>query len=261
MLDIRYRLFGNRTIRKRAWCVAFHAERLREDVETCASWIRDIERLVHSLEVELPDLNTCILPEGDPWLDLVRCEKQRQVPDNENESEWTSQLSNLLSSKKHVWRDLQPPTGATESIDFQSLTRRQKMTLNFQLLMTPGCWSVDIGQTIGRSPHQTDELFNSFTGTALPYVVPLNRVLTGKECMMVHGFPSSMLSCKRLTDADVSDSLLRDLAANSFSSGAILAVLISLFEVVPISVWCDTDVSDICSVEEPDTLVESILEM
>ena len=166
---------------------------------------------------------------------------------------------------------MKAPAGADdddERSDYKLLTRRQQQTLKVQILQTPDAWSVDVGQGIGRSPHRCDEMFNSFTTTAVPYIVSQNRILFGKECLLVHGYPREPLAKDALDNANIKDTTLKDLAANSFSSGACTAVLIAVLSVLPSRLWCadptETASSSHCDGDpgnDPTELVDSILEM
>lgn len=56
----------------------------------------------------------------------------------------------------------------------------------------------------------------------------MSGTLTGLEAMRLQGFPFGSLDKEKLRRLGVSDSLLRDLAGNSFASGPFVAVVISV---------------------------------
>ena len=107
------------------------------------------------------------------------------------------------------------------------------MNLNYTMMTKPNTRMVDVSQSIGRSPTRDDDTFHSFTTNALPYVLKQKRVLSGRELLMIHGFPSTTLHQRKLAAAGIRDSLLRDLASNSWASGVVLAVLAGILRNVP----------------------------
>ena len=214
-VEVPYNEKGHRTIRKRAWSVALHVARLGETEETCAAWVQEITSVLVALVLPLPELQGCILPAEDQWVLEVREQRRQNFKDEDEGTDWQEKLSALLQSKNASWRDLKPPPGSeSDDSDYKYLSRRQKQTVNYQLFLTPGIFSVNAGQGIGRSPHRSDCMFNSFITTALPYMVAENRLLTGKECLMLHGFPSELLKKTDLDRHGVSDCVLKDLGAN-----------------------------------------------
>ena len=78
---------------------------------------------------------------------------------------------------------------------------------------------------------------------------------------MVHGFPKQLLSPADLNAAKVSDNNLRDLAANSFSTGACLSVLIGVLSVLPVTAWCEEDEEQSSSDSDVEEFVNDILDM
>ena len=264
-MEVPYNEKGHRTIRKRAWSVALHADRMGETKENCAAWVQEIGRVLMALVLPLAELENCILLADDEWVSAVRAQRKENFKDEDEDTAWQEKLSALLQSKNASWRDLKPPPGSEcDDSDYKYLARRQKQTVSYQLFLTPDIFSVDVGQSIGRSPHRSDCMFNSFTTTALPYMVAENRLLTGKECLMLHGFPKGLLRKTDLDQHGVSDCLLKDLAANSFCSGAFISMLVAILSALPRKAWSDEEydeevVDAAMSEPDPQTVVDNIL--
>lgn len=92
----------------------------------------------------------------------------------------------------------------------------------------PGFIAGDLSQTIGRSmPQRTaDQAMAILLPNSRFYFRSLERWLTGKEILAMQGFPAEALALETLQKADIHDSLLRDLAGNSWSAGSYLALMI-----------------------------------
>jgi hypothetical protein len=70
------------------------------------------------------------------------------------------------------------------------------------------------------------------TPSSRPHVLKVGRILTGKECLLVQGFPKSFFGDARIEEC-ATDAGLRDLAGNSFCSNSFLATLIAALSFMP----------------------------
>jgi len=86
---------------------------------------------------------------------------------------------------------------------------------------------VDLHQSIDRM-HRHEGVLMTFTAGSVPWMVRSRRCITGREMLAIHG-----LSLRRLTCFG-SDSLLQELAGNSFSAPAFMAALLSILLACPV---------------------------
>lgn len=265
--QVRYNQYGNRTMRHRAWVYAVHADRLGLPVEHCRNMLAKAVETLERLQVPPPmELEQMLLLPDDEYVVWSRKKMlQKRAASHTSESEWQRQLSRMLESAGLTWRDCKLPPDHVGRPGFESMLEREKMTFAMTLLMHPGAKFIDVGQALGRAPVREDDFLHSFTGKALPYHVGQKRIITGKECLMIHGFPCGCLRPADLDRHGVQDSLLRDLAGNSFSSGAILAAYISLLNALPAAAFAPQanaeESQDTQDVEDMHALVAAWMEM
>jgi site-specific DNA-cytosine methylase len=260
---VKYNLYGNRTMRHRAWIYAVHADRLGLSVEQCNEMLARAVATLERMQVPPPlELEQTLLSEGDSHVVSTRVKMlEKRSASQPGEAEWQRQLSRMLERAGLTWRDCRPPAEHVGEPGFESLLEREKMTFAMTLLTHPKATFIDVGQALGRAPVREDDFLHSFTQKALPYHVGQKRIITGMECLMVHGFPREALRPADLEKHGVPDSLLRDLAGNSFSTGAVLAAYLSLLSALPATAFKSRDDANTQGDEDAHELVDSLMKM
>lgn len=242
---LRAEKYGSATARCRAWIVAVHPERSgmshAEAEETC----RNIFLLVRQLEIESLADGLFMLDKNDAYvareLQRQKAATLAQPSRNHDGDKWPAQFSVMLSQADMSWSDLKPPTDAIGLSEWYSLLpKREKMLLLFAVTQDPSMRYLDISQTIGRHRSSDDE-DTLFTITPASKIMLMKcspiRPLTGYECMLYHGWPRDILDAMLDDHENIfPDTLLKDLAGNSFVAFVYCALLISVLVYLPAGV-------------------------
>ena len=100
--------------------------------------------------------------------------------------------------------------------------------LAFFMTVDPSLTSLDVYQMPGRCFVGRNHMIGTLVTGSKVFSTSLSRVLTGKDCLMVHGVPESMLESSVLQAACLSDQQLKFLAGNSFVGHCFACVFLSL---------------------------------
>ena len=194
---------------------------------------------VERLKVPGLPMSKFLLDEKDPYIATIfaqlKSDKDRQ------DKEWQENFWSALKKAGMTWSECTPPAATKASKWYDVLKPREKMVLAYELKLHPDAFAVDISQSPGWCGIGSDG--------ALPTIIPRARIwlrqgegfeerpLSGKECLMVHGFPKENLD----RSADITDRLFADLAGNSFQGFSFMAALIAAVTHWPFSTAKDPE--------------------
>lgn len=224
--------YGHWTKRCRAYIVAFHLEQCSLDEFAAQKLIKKIFDLIRRLKLKPEPYKNFVLANNDPYV-IKDLERQMNVLETAKgqkvETSWQGNLLSLCHARGIKWNDCLLPE-AKQTKFYCALGKRMQMALGYNLLVHPKASSVDICQSVERAFLGHDNVLTCLTPASRPFVVKMNRVLTGKECLMAQGFPKPFFEqvADKLDEAGISDSLMRDLAGNSFCSNSFMVVLLAV---------------------------------
>ena len=123
---------------------------------------------------------------------------------------------------------------------YETLAYREKMGLSYTWMTESSpqtLFCIDVSQTIGRMFTGHDKRFPTLTPGLKTMIIDESigqpRLLTGKEALHIHGFPYKILD-HLLAAADApTDTVMKDLAGNSFVGHCFVAVFISVLAHCP----------------------------
>ena len=109
------------------------------------------------------------------------------------------------------------------------------MALAYEMIAHPDGQFIDVSQNAGRCGVGAEDAPCLIPKARLMTVSPDRevRMITGVETMALHGFPASYFDLELMDKTGVTESLLRDLAGNSFQGYVYATVLVALLSNLP----------------------------
>ena len=123
------------------------------------------------------------------------------------ETKWQSNLQRHLDKANIRWSQCTLPEDHLASPGYMSLTEREKMMLGYTFKRNPEATSIDCSQSAGRCPIGHSNCLPTLTTSSNIYLIGNMRCLTGKESLMLHGFPKEVLDDSRPSLAQLSTAL------------------------------------------------------
>ena len=233
---------GAPTARKRAYIIAINCYKCNLSPEDSRKLLTSIVTCIQKLVVPMLPLTDFLLEDNDPYMQTFF--ESLGNRGGHAEPGWEKTFYAALSKAGMSWSECIVPDKTMKSKWYKTLKPREKMVLAYELKRHPQATCIDVGQSAGWSQVSETEV--------LPTMIPRGwfwirlegreeRLLTGKEMLMLHGFPKSSLA----NAGSFSDGLFRDLAGNSFHAFAFMATLIGLITYWPFcGIPDEPDVSD-----------------
>lgn len=102
------------------------------------------------------------------------------------------------------------------------------MHLAYCCISQPAGVCFDLHQRIGRASVGSEAVYPTLVPNCCIWDVSLAWPVLGLECLALQGFPLQQLHSDKLAELGLSDSILKDLAGNSFAAPCFFAVLMGL---------------------------------
>ena len=183
-------------------------------------------------------LKDFMLPRDDPivsgLLKHLQANAEKSKASGETSAAWKKDLDAWLPLKGLRRSDLnEAKASIAESAWVKALPERERTLICAWSLVDPDMTSIDASQGLNRASKGHNGI--------VPTIIPKNRmvvfrplveqatVLTGAECLMLQGFPQSVVTAlAEVDDEQMNDTLFRDLAGNAYSGTAFASVLIAV---------------------------------
>lgn len=247
--------YGGWTRRGRVYIIALSPERCNIDVERARHLLRAMAATCAKLShVERASVDKFLLCRSHPYLKQELQRRQQDNSEQASEAKWPSDLAATLEKQGVRMSECDaPPEQKTAWYD--AMPTRCKMHLGFCTITRPNDFCFDLNQTIGRAAVGNDEdrVYPTLVPNSFIWDTNLKRPLTGLECLSLQGFPVELLDPKKLKQCSISDTLLKDLAGNSFAGPCFMAALLSLLCHFPVEALENLT-------QAPDTVADGIID-
>ena len=165
------------------------------------------------------------------------------------ESGWTEAHMTEYSAAGARWGQPRCSDGDSSSAWYPFLTDRERDILALKSWLCPEKTLLDLSQSISRVPMSSFKDVDGQQVEMAPCLLPgmklwstrLHRLVTGFEAIKLQGFPVDLSPAPSLS----TDSLMKDLAGNSFSGTVVLAFIASFIFAIDWS--CDPEHSEPCT--------------
>ncbi len=244
--------------RKRVYFVFFNTEAFGWTREEAGEMAHRCLAQAASLQVPCGSVRQLLLRPQSPMLAKVLQEKQANAVGPDPLMPWRAQHATFFRNHGLNWRHLTPTPAMKASPWFALLPPREKEIAIYGAHLaesTPGVFSIDVSQRLGRTPLGSGEALPTILPGAKTYLLRENRLLLGVEALRAQGFPTQWVE-EALCAGSVSDHFLHDLAGNAFSLTVLLAVLIGIHDQLGGTLPKPCEATSSCSL--PDFLLQPI---
>jgi hypothetical protein len=183
-------------------------------------------------------LTDFMLPQNHPipsgLLKHYQATAQKAKASDDASAAWRKDLDAWLPLKGLRRSDLNGAKASiAESPWVQALPERERTLILAWSLVDPDMTSIDASQGLNRASKGHHGIVPTIIPKCrliiFPPEVKQATVLTGAECLMLQGFPKSVVTAlAEVDDEQMNDALFRDLAGNAYSGTAFASVLIAL---------------------------------
>ena len=253
--------YGGKTKRHRAFFVMIEYAKCQMTVTEASKWIDGVFQLCERMVIRNTkgyniDVDEFLLADDDPYLQALldtalnkRVGDTAGTPSNGSSSTsapwWPQKYVEMLSDEGLTVGDVQAPAETLDSPWYDLLPERERVVLGYGIRRHgEHTFAIDTTQGLNRFPVSVTKVFPTVTPSGRVWCVPRRLPVAGFEALALHGWPKSILNRAR----SYADSLLKDLAGNSFDCHVVmpllLAILVNLPEEKPSSEEADEDLID-----------------
>lgn len=247
--------YGGWTRRGRVYIIALSPERCNIDAERARLYLRAMANTCEKLSgVEHASVDKFLLRGSHPYVKSELLRRQQDTSEQASEAKWPSDLAAILEKQGVRFTECDAPA-EQKTAWYDVMPSRFKLHLGFCSLTRPNGFCYDLNQSIGRAAVGSDEdnVYPTLVPNSCIWDTNLKRPLTGLECLSLQGFPLELLDQKKLSQCSISDTLLKDMAGNSFAAPCFMAALLSLLCHFPLEALEDLT-------QAPDTVADGIID-
>ena len=231
--------YGHWTQRPRGYIIALRLESFGISAPRAKQILHQMMNTVTALQLPAAKASMFCLSADDPY---VVADLERQVGNKQRsqeaalsaETSWQGPLLALCHARGIRWSQCKP-TDDQDNEFFAALPDRVQKVISYNMLIHPDASSVDGSQNCDRAFIGHDDKLTTLTPSSRPWVKEIARCITGKECMLVQGFPRRFFDSagEAIERAGISDCAMRSMAGNSFCSNCFGAILIAVLLHLP----------------------------